>query len=297
MMSLNLKSIGRNVLRAYLTYTPISKGRYPLMMALHRCFIEPIDVKVRTKDRGEMILNLEDEAQYTMYYNMYEWSYLPVINSLIENSNIVLDIGANIGQYALLFAKHSRKIYAFEPSQRMVARLHEQIKLNQLDTKITVIQKALSNVSGWILLTIPSRGNTGQATTILTEGSGLETEKIEAITLDEFLDSQGITEVDLIKMDIEGGELSALKGMYKVFSLIHKPIVILEMNDSSMSAAGYSSMDIINELGAYGYRPFQFLRQGKLKSLDGTKFAPSSENYCFLTPAHLQLEKVKRVLL
>ena len=52
-------------------------------------------------------------------------------------------------------------------------------------------------------------------------------------------------------MDIEGGELSALKGMYKVFSLIHKPIVILEMNDSSMSAAGYSSMDIINELGAY----------------------------------------------
>ena len=130
-----------------------------------------------------MILNLEDEAQYTMYYNMYEWSYLPVINSLIENSNLVLDIGANIGQYALLFAKHSRKIYAFEPSQRMVARLHEQIKLNQLDTKITVIQKALSNVSGWITPTIPSRGNTGQATTILTEGSGLETEKIEAITL------------------------------------------------------------------------------------------------------------------
>lgn len=228
---------------------------------------------------------------------MYEWSYLRVINSLTENTNVVLDIGANIGQYALLFAKNANIVYAFEPSPAMLTSLRKHIELNNIQDKVKIIAKALSNKPGTLNLTIPSSNNSGQATTIIEKGSNLQTVAIDAITLDDFMDSEGKPNIDLIKMDIEGAELFALQGMKQTLASPHKPIVILEMFEKAMNTAGYSSIDIIQELQQYGYQPFQFLRSGKLQTLNLTGFVPYSENYCFLTNDHLQMQKVKRVLL
>src|SRR5258706_16120454 len=99
-----IKSIIRKAVRFYLTYTPIKKGRYPLMMLANKIASEPVTVEVNTKDRGRMKLDLDDMAQIPLYYNIYEWRDTPIIISLAENTNTILDIGGNIGQMALLFA-------------------------------------------------------------------------------------------------------------------------------------------------------------------------------------------------
>ncbi|HZV13649.1 MAG TPA: FkbM family methyltransferase [Candidatus Kapabacteria bacterium] len=295
-MASAIKKIGRGILRAYLTYTPVKKGRYPLMMALHKYFKEPITVQVKTKDRGIAVLDLGDESQYTLYYNMYEWIYLPVINSLVEGTDVVLDIGANIGQYALLFAQKAKLIYAFEPSPPMIERLKKHIEINNLASRVKIVPKALSDKPGQLRLSIPSPTNTGMATTIIDEKSGLQTLTIEAITLDDYLASEGVKKVDIVKMDIEGGELSALRGMKRLLGGENPPIVILEMFDKAMQTAGYTSKDIISELQPYGYQPYQFLRNGKLSSLKGAAIEPRAENYCFLLEEHLKMPKVRRVL-
>src|SRR5437016_2233703 len=113
-MASALKKQLRKALRAYLTYTPIKKGRYPIMMAIHKYLSEPVTEQVMTSDRGIMVLKLDDEMQYYMYYNMFEQKYLKTTKSLLENTNVVFDIGANIGQHALLFAKHAKHVYTFE---------------------------------------------------------------------------------------------------------------------------------------------------------------------------------------
>src|SRR5262245_5784011 len=99
------------------------------MMLVHKYVSEPITVEATTKDRGRMLLDLEDEAQYPLYYNIYEWRDTPAIIKLIEGSRTVLDIGGNVGQMAMLFAKYSHTVHTFEPIPEKAARLREQIRL------------------------------------------------------------------------------------------------------------------------------------------------------------------------
>ena len=91
-MASALKSLIRKALRTYLTYTPIKKGRYPLMMLVHKYASEPVTSEVETKDRGRMLLDLDDMAQVPLYYNIYEWRDTPTIVSLAEESRTILDI-------------------------------------------------------------------------------------------------------------------------------------------------------------------------------------------------------------
>ena len=101
------------------------------MMAIHKYISEPITEQVVTKDRGIMVLELDDWIQYTMYYNMYEAKYLKTLTSLLENTNVVLDVGGNIGQHAMLFAQYAKHVYTFEPFPRLVDRLKLEIKLKR----------------------------------------------------------------------------------------------------------------------------------------------------------------------
>jgi FkbM family methyltransferase len=292
-MASAIKKIGRGILRAYLTYTPVKKGRYPLMIALHKYFKEPVIVQVRTKDRGIMVLQLDDEMQFTMYYNMFENIYLRTMNSLIEGVDVAIDVGGNVGQYALLFAQKAKKVYAFEPMPVMIERLEEHVALNHLQEKLKIIPKALSNVNGTLELSIPPADNSGVASTVIDKTGNTQTIVVESITLDNFLAAEKVARVGLIKMDIEGAELFALQGMKKTIA-DNKPVLIMEMNEPAMHRAGYKPSDVVDFLKSYGYSPFEIVREG-IKSCE--EIDTNSENFCFLTKEHLSMEKVQRILI
>ena len=291
-----MKNIIRKALRFYLTNTPIKLGRYPLMVALHKYLSSPELVEIRTKDRGKMLVNLEDLMQYPVYYNMFEAKYLKVMDSLLENSDITLDVGGNIGQYALYFATKSKKVYTFEPMPSMIERLKHHIKINHLENKLELVTKALSNENGTMRFSLPSAANSGTATTILGRKANTdEIIEVEAITLDEFIAKNNITgRIDLIKIDIEGAELFALQGMTKLLSGRDNPILILEMNDEMMNLAGYTFEDVLSFLKKFGYKAFEITKKGLLGP--HTQISSNSENYCFLADEHLKMEKIRRIL-
>jgi FkbM family methyltransferase len=289
-----LKSLIRKSIRTYLTYTPIKKGRYPLMMLSHKLASEPITVEVNTKDRGRMILDLDDEAQIPLYYNIYEWRDTSTLRSLAKQSRTIIDIGGNIGQMALFFSQYAAKVYTFEPIPAIAQRLNQNIKLNHLENKIILSEVALSNAKGNIKFGMPPTKNRGTGSTILTEGNKKNIIEVDTITLDEFIEQNSISDIDLIKMDIEGAELFALQGMTKLLSSEKKPILILEMTISMMTIAGYSPKDLLDFLKIYGYGCYEFSKKGLQGPLHNVY--PISENYCFLTDEHRKLEKVKKVL-
>jgi len=279
-----LKRIVRGLLRFYLTNTPIKKGRYPLMMLLHKYVSEPITVEVKTKDRGTMKLDLQDEAQYPLYYNIYEWKDTPTIRKLVSGSRTVLDIGGNVGQMAMLFAQYAKKVYTFEPIPEKAERIVKQIELNDLEAKVFVHRIALSSTPGMIKFELPTIENEGIGSTVIRGLKNARIVEVEADTLDHFVTTHTLTDIDFIKMDIEGGELYALQGMKDVLST-SKPIVILEMTLSMMKMAGYSPKDILDLMSANGYSCYMFEKRG----LSGphTTITPQSENYCFLTAEHV----------
>lgn len=293
-MASALKSFFRKALRTYLTYTPIKKGRYPLMMLVQKYTSEPVTLKVKTKDRGTMLLDVDDMAQIPLYYNIYEWRDTPTIISLAQDTTTIVDIGGNIGQMAMLFAQYAKKVYTFEPIPATANRLEQNIGLNGLNEKVILSRVALTNYKGKIKFGLPPKSNRGTGSTVITEQSKNNTIEVESVTLDEFIERNNITDVDLIKMDIEGAELFALRGMTKLLSTSNKPILILEMTLVMMKQAGYGADELIDFLKGFGYICHEFTKNGLKRSL--SEVHPQSENYCFLSSEHLLLQKVKRVL-
>jgi FkbM family methyltransferase len=289
-----LKKLIRSAARFYLTNTPIKKGRYPLMMLVHKLADEPITVEVETKDRGRMVLDLQDEAQFPLFYNIYEWKDTPTLVTLASGSDVILDIGGNIGQMAMLFARYAKKVYTFEPIPEKGDRLQQQINLNDLQSKVTLSRLALSEHPGKLQFAMPTDDNGGIGSTVIRKDRPSRIIEVEAETLDNFLDQNGVTNVDFIKMDIEGGELFALKGMSKLLSGQRKPIVVLEMTISMMQPAGYGPKEILDVMSGYGYECYAFERNG----LSGphTTVNPQSENYCFLTKAHVAKTHIANII-
>jgi FkbM family methyltransferase len=291
-----LKSLTRKALRTYLTYTPIKKGRYPLMMLIHGWAGEPVTVEVTTKDRGKMKLELDDIMQFPIFYNLFEAQYDNVVKALLKDSDITIDVGGNVGQYALLFAEHSKKVYTFEPMPKMIGRLEHHIQLNQLEQKLILIPKALSKAAGILKFELPESANSGTASTVLGRvANSDQIIEVEAMTFDDFADSENINgRVDLIKIDIEGAEFFAIQGMKRTLSSSHQPILILEMNDEMMGLAGYSANDVQVFLSSFGYEPYEITKRG-LRGPDRI-IRSDSENYCFMTKDHTNKESVSKLI-
>ena len=84
--------------------------------------------------------------------------------------------------------------------------------------------------------------------------------------------------VDFIKIDVEGAELYALKGMHSFLEKYH-PEILIEINEETFNAAGYTTTDVLDYLGSFGYKPYKIFR-GRLKSIDETALSAWG-NYIF----------------
>lgn len=263
------------------------------MMAIHPMVSEPITVKVKTRNRGVMLLDLQDSAQFPLFYNIYEWKDEPTIVRLLEGTRTVLDIGANIGQMALLLAQHAKRVVAFEPVPNLAARVREQVLLNGLGERIEVREEALSNAAGELRLELGSEENGGNGSLITGRGNAARSINVKTARLDDLVEVGSMADIDLIKMDIEGAELFALEGMTTTLER-NRPIMIVEMNKSMMKLAGYDAAKLLKYFGERGYSCHEFTAIGLSQAMAHVE--PETENYVFLHESHLTLPKIRALL-
>ncbi|MBH0042951.1 FkbM family methyltransferase [Pseudoalteromonas sp. SWXJZ10B] len=126
----------------------------------------------------------------------------------VEKGDVVLDCGGANGDTALYFAANgAEKVYSFEFLKSNIKKFITVLDKNsQCKGQVSIVEKALWDRSG-IKLSFEDNGN---ASTV-SEAKITEDNFVETISIDDFL-LQQISRVDFIKMDIEGAELSALKG-------------------------------------------------------------------------------------
>lgn len=175
--------------------------------------------------------------------------------SAIRPGSIVLDIGANIGTYSLLFgqwASPNGKVFAFEPAPESFAALCQHITLNRLEKVIVPVRQAISDRVGTLPFLAASTHGTNRLISEDEPTTGL-TQQIETVTIDEFCASRGL-EPDVIKIDIEGFELAALRGAERTLrSRRDELMVFVEMHPTTWKKLGLTRADIIGELGRQGY--------------------------------------------
>ena len=133
----------------------------------------------------------------------------------------VVDIGANIGYYALIEAQVAQKVYAIEPEPRNLELLRENIKLNSCGNRIEVHELAISDTIGKALLHISGVPNQHRllASPDVRQARCIE---VATTTLDEFVKDK---EVDVIRMDLEGAEWLVIKGMTEILRG-NKPLLL-----------------------------------------------------------------------
>lgn len=138
-------------------------------------------------------------------------------------NDLVFDIGANQGIFALYAASKGAKVYAVEPDPANFAILQNNIAINGLNEKIIPINCAVASEAGSLTLYIPERNGqtlTGLITTTkeiskqyLDMGiTALRELQIEALRLSDLFDKYKIQTIDLLKIDCEGAELDILSG-------------------------------------------------------------------------------------
>ena len=118
---------------------------------------------------------------------------------------VVIDIGCHIGTFSLYMLDHADKIYAIEPSKENLTLMNQTIKDNDIKS-IKTFQLAVSNKEG--IGYIHTDGTAGGGGWKLD--SILGTLPVNMVTLEGFMDSEGIDYADLVKLDVEGGEMDII---------------------------------------------------------------------------------------
>lgn len=189
-------------------------------------------------------------------FDYYEKEDEEILFRLLKTDAIILDIGANIGWYSLLFSKRlpQSQIYAFEPIQDTYKNLVININLNKSDN-IFPLNIGVSEKKGSLTYYYFPEGSV-----LASEKNLINCPKAKPIicqvdTLDALISTQKLDRLDFIKCDVEGAELSVIKGGFESIKKF-LPILFVELFERWTLQFHYHPNDVIDLLKTIGYKCF-----------------------------------------
>lgn len=213
---------------------------------------DPVYVKIKT---DEKLMFIPEARVAKDYFNTgyYERGYIKwVIENYIKPDKNILDIGAHIGWYTVNFARECNHVYSFECSPKSFNYLCGNIALNGLDYKVTKYNCALSNDEGTTKYYIRDSGDGG-----CNGISEFDFDKINNTrSIDvpkKTLDSFGITNINFIKIDVEGHEQQVLEGGKQTLINNNYPPVLFESWDEHHEREGKPALKLKEQLFNFLY--------------------------------------------
>ncbi|MFN3309371.1 MAG: FkbM family methyltransferase [Anaerolineales bacterium] len=181
-----------------------------------------------------LYLDLSQEKDY--WLGTYEPDLQTAIQELVRPGQVAYDVGANVGYVTLLLARRvgqSGKVIAFEPFPENVERLKQNLSANANLAPMEVVAAAVVDKTGTVTFLVGPSDDTGHVADA-SEGEMRpgKTLTVEGIALDGLVFEQGYPPPQVIKLDIEGGEVTALRGMRRLLSEVH-PLLLLETHSQA----------------------------------------------------------------
>lgn len=205
----------------------------------------------------QFIIGLPSEDWRTLAYLTYNGQMEPglikAFRSTVKEGMVVIDAGANIGIYSLIAASIvgiKGKVYSFEPTPRTFEILTNNIQVNgYLETNIIVAHKlALTDKAATSRFAVYSN-NPGH-NSIFPKSEEDRLMEVETDLLDSIL--KNTCKVDVVKMDVEGAEPFALRGMKEIMNKNPNMIIFMEFAPTHLYRAGINPNDFISEIRSYG---------------------------------------------
>jgi len=187
-----------------------------------------------------------------------------LLRSIIEPGDHVIDIGGHIGYYAVMFGVavgKTGKVLVVEPDPDNATVLRMNVALNDLGSVVTVVEAAAGEKSSSAELFRADSRNRGDHRMYST-GTGRSTVDVRVIAIDESVAGWG--RVDLIKMDIQGFEPHALKGMIGTLRTHEDVVLVTEFWPNGMRLSGCDPENFLTQLRGLGFSFFTMTREGTL---------------------------------
>lgn len=244
-----------------LSFIPYFKGKGLLSLWIIRLLGRSRLLTMRLPNGSRIWIGNDNAGHMVLPYciGKYEHEFTQLFLKhlrLLQPGECVVDLGANVGYYAIMAAWQVRSwsnsyVYAFEPNPYAFARLQRNRDLNRLSNLIPVNQAA-ADKSGQMVLYLSPEGITfGSLRPYLSHLT--EPYEVQVTTLDEFLRQFPENKVGLMKIDVEGAELLALQGAQRTLERC-RPVIFYEENETAYQAFGYTALDVRHFLKNLGYR-------------------------------------------
>jgi FkbM family methyltransferase len=198
---------------------------------------------------------------YRLAGHPYEEAQWKLVRRLLGPGGVMIDVGANQGFYSLLGSRTvgpTGRVFAFEPAITERRKLHRNLALNRC-RNVVVEPLAVGSEEGsadfylclghqgsWSSLREPAADMTAKSQLV----------QVDITTLDAYSRRAGLEDIDLIKIDVEGGELNVLRGATDVLDRF-RPVLLCEVEDRRTHQWGYASTEIVDFVRARGYDWYQ----------------------------------------
>jgi FkbM family methyltransferase len=192
----------------------------------------------------------------------FERAELEFILQMLQPGMTFFDVGANIGLFSLAtgrkFTCKECTIFAFEPCPSTFSILEKNLLENRL-TEIRSVRVALSDQTGEATLYVNAAlkdALNSLENPSHTDAEVVGRERVQTITLDDFVERERIPRVDVMKVDVEGAELLVFRGGRKLLARPDAPLILYEGYGWCTAGFHYHPVELMWQLEEFGYELF-----------------------------------------
>jgi FkbM family methyltransferase len=230
---------------------------------------------------GRILIYLDtrgtDLAPHVMMFGIWEPNYTRLFLQLIRPGDTVFDIGAHLGVYALLGSVAtgtSGKVHAFEPNTRFATLLRRSLAVNGYAGFATAHNMAVGAAEGTAELRYiwEFAGGGHLATKSGQAPPGVEVQPCRVVALDDLFADPANT-VDVMKIDVEGTETFAFRGMARLLARSPRARILFEFAPALLRAHGSSAAELIGVLQELGFAFWKVNNDSSLTPAPATELA------------------------
>jgi FkbM family methyltransferase len=230
-------------------------------------------IRTCNRDGIHFKLDISDYMEHAIYFGINDTVDFDrrMLYSLIKENYTCFDIGANIGETTLNFAKLAvnGKIYSFEPVPFLFQRLKTNVELNNFQN-ISLNNLAISDKQEELFFENPNNNNSSGIS--LNKEKSASSSIVHSTTIDSFVSENNIEKIDFMKIDVEGFENFVINGGTETLKKM-KPVLFIEIDNKNLYKNNSSEKILLTQLqNEFGYTLYRIdgIEKTKLTVLENT---------------------------